>query len=259
MTENQPAAAHLVATSGNRPGEIASFVNVAEQLRASPIPSQELLYNLGLYMPRQALARVLFIHELYKLIVPVHGSVVEFGVRWGQNLALFSSLRGIYEPHNYNRKILGFDTFGGFPSVEAKDGTNPTIRKGAYGVSADWEMVLGGLLAFHEQQSPIAHIRKFELIAGDATHTLPGYLEAHPETIFALVYFDFDLYAPTKACLDAIRPHLTQGSVIAFDELNCAQFPGETMAVRETLGLDRVALRRVAYSPLTSYAVIGRD
>lgn len=34
---------------------------------------------------------------------------MEFGVRWGQNLALFESFRGIYEPYNYNRKIVGFD------------------------------------------------------------------------------------------------------------------------------------------------------
>ena len=256
MSKTQSAAPYLVATSGSPGAEKASFAEVAQHLRTSPIPAGELLYNLGLYLPRQALSRILFMHELYKLIVPVHGSIAEFGVRWGQNLALFSSLRGIYEPHNYNRGILGFDTFSGFPGVDAKDGTNGAIREGAYGVAEDWAKTLEALLAFHEEQSPIAHIRKFELIAGDATQTLPDYLARHPETIFALVYFDFDLYAPTKACLTAIRPHLTRGSVIAFDELNCALFPGETLAVRETLGLDRIALRRVPYSPLTSYAVI---
>ena len=257
MPQSQRATPHLVATSGSPAEEKDSFIQMAERLRASPIPSSELLYNLGLYMPRQALSRVLFIHELYKLIVPVHGSIAEFGVRWGQNLSLFSSLRGIYEPHNYNRKIVGFDTFNGFPSVAAEDGVNPAIRKGAYGVADDWAAMLDEMLVFHERQSPIPHIRKFELVAGDATETLPAYLARQPETIFALVYFDFDLYAPTKACLEAIKPHLTQGSVIAFDELNCATFPGETLAVREVLGLDRVALKRVAYSPLTSYAVIG--
>ena len=36
--------------------------------------------------------------------------VIEFGVRWGANLGLFQSLRGMYEPFNYNRKIVGFET-----------------------------------------------------------------------------------------------------------------------------------------------------
>ena len=54
-----------------------------------PIPQQELLANLGLFLNRQTLARILFMHELYQKIISVHGIVIEFGVRWGQNLALF--------------------------------------------------------------------------------------------------------------------------------------------------------------------------
>ena len=59
--------------------------------------------------------------RIYAEIVPVHGVIMEFGVRWGQNLALFSNLRGIHEPFNYNRRIIGFDTFEGFPAISGKD------------------------------------------------------------------------------------------------------------------------------------------
>lgn len=54
-------------------------------------------------------------------------------------------------------------------------------------------------------------------------------------------------------------PHLTRGSVLGFDELNCGEFPGETVAVREVLGLDRVALRRPAGTGpgLPAYLEIG--
>jgi hypothetical protein len=93
-------------------------------------------------------------------------------------------------------------------------------------------------------------------VQGDATITLPAYLKAHPETLVALAYFDFDLYAPTKACLEAILPHLTKGSVLAFDELNCREFPGETIAVREVLGLAKYAIRRDPSNSLVSYLVI---
>ena len=72
----------------------------------------------------------------------------------------------------------------------------------------------------------------------------------------ALAYFDFDIYTPTRACLEAILPHLTKGSVLAFDELNTPEFPGETLAVREVLGLSRHAIRRDRNNPLTSYLVI---
>ena len=48
----------------------------------------------------------------------------------------------------------------------------------------------------------------------------------------------------------------TRGTVLAFDELNCAEFPGETLALREVLGLSAHALRRDPNTPLASYLVI---
>lgn len=227
---------------------------LAARLRSAAIPDGELLDNLGLYLTRQTLSRILFMQKLYEMIVPVHGVVMEFGVRWGQNMALFSVLRGLYEPFNYNRRVIGFDTFEGFPSVDVEDGA--AVRKGDYAVSAGWKEELESILAFHEQNAPIPHKRKFELVQGDATKTLPAYLAAHPETMIALAYFDFDLYRPTRDCLEAILPYLTKGSVLAFDELNCPEFPGETQAVREVLGLSRYAIRRDPNNPLVSYAVI---
>jgi len=219
------------------------------------IPISELLTNPGLFIRRQVWARLLFMHHLYCSALTVHGVVMDFGTRWGQNMALFSSFRGIYEPHNYSRKLIGFDTFSGFPSVSALDGENPAVSLGGYGVSADWESVLEQILDYHESESPISHIRKFDVIKGDVAETLPAYLKSHPETIVAFAYFDFDLYQPTIDALRAIKPYLTRGSVLGFDELNEPDFPGETIAVREALGLDSIQLRRVPYSPLTSYIV----
>lgn len=227
---------------------------LVDRLRASRIPDGELLDNIGLYLTRQTLSRINFMQMLYQMIVPVHGTIMEFGVRWGQNMALFSTLRGIHEPFNYNRKIIGFDTFEGFPSVAPQDGGG--VQAGDYGVVENWSEELEGILDFHTQNAPIPHKKKHELVKGDATMTLPDYLKEHPETIVALAYFDFDIYKPTHDCLEAILPYLTKGSVLAFDELNTPQFPGETIAVREVLGLSRYAIKRDPSNPLTSYLVI---
>ena len=241
----------LVGSSVN---EQQSKIDLAVRLRSSAIPNAELLDNLGVYMTRQSMSRVLFMHGIYQQILPVHGVVMEFGVRWGQNLSLFSNFRGIHEPYNYTRKLIGFDTFDGFPSVAAEDGS--AVAVGDYAVVPGWEVEVESILGFHEKNAPIPHKRKFELVKGDATVTLPAYLARHPETIIALAYFDFDLYQPTKDCLEAILPHVTQGTVLAFDELNCADLPGETLAVREVLGLSNHAIRRDSSSPLTSYIVL---
>lgn len=239
---------------GSKPSEISGRAEFLQLLKHSPIPDGELLSNLGLYLNRQTLSRILFMHELYQKIISVHGVVMEFGVRWGQNLALYESFRGIYEPYNYNRKIIGFDTFAGFPEIDAKDGDK--VSPGDYGVTQNYEAYLERVLNYHESESPISHKRKYELVKGDATYTIDEYLRAHPETIVALAYFDFDIYLPTKKCLESIRDRLTKGSILAFDELNCPEFPGETLALREVLGTDRYAIRRSPLNPLCSYMII---
>ena len=228
----------------------------AALVRESPIPDAELLLNLGLYLTPQTLSRLLFMDHLYRQILPVQGVVMEFGCRWGQNLSLFSALRGIYEPFNRLRKVVGFDTFEGFPGTAPQDG--PDMAPGMYGVTPDYQRHLQQVLEFQEQESPQAHITKFELVRGDVTRTVDAYLERNPETIVALAYFDLDLYEPTRACLAAIKDRLTIGSVLGFDELNDHATPGETLALKEALGLHRVAVRRFPHNARTSYVVIDR-
>ena len=250
MTSNQ----EIRVLGGSTQSEADRKHAMVEKLRGSRVADGELLDNIGLYLTRQTLSRINFMQDLYRRIVPVHGVIMEFGVRWGQNLALFSNLRGMHEPFNYNRKIIGFDTFEGFPSVAPEDGNR--VQAGDYDVVENWQDELEDILDFHTQNAPIPHKKKHELVKGDATATLPQYLKDHPETIVALAYFDFDLYQPTRDCLEAIIPHLTKGSILAFDELNTPEFPGETIAVREVLGLAHGAIRRDPNNPLTSYVVI---
>jgi hypothetical protein len=168
---------------------------------------------------------------------------------------LFSSLRNIFEPHNYGRRVVGFDTFEGFPAVAPQDGSDSVIKVGALSVAPDYQVYLNEVLAVHERLSPRPELRRFETVKGDIEKTLPGYLEAHPETIVALAYFDMDLYEPTRAALKTIMPYLAKGSVIGFDEVCLREFPGETVALREVLDLSKHAVVRSPYSNHQSYIV----
>lgn len=227
-----------------------------EQFRHCPIPSNEMLQNLGLFLNRQSLSRILFFHELYQKIINVHGVVMEFGVRWGQTLALFESFRGMYEPYNFTRKIIGFDTFSGFTSIHPKDGKDDVMVRGSYAVPRNYKNYLQKILNYHEQESPTSHLKKYRLVKGDASLTIKKYLKENPETIIALAYFDMDLYEPTKSCLQAIKNHLTKGSLIGFDELNRHEFPGETEALKEVLGLSKIRITRSTLMPSASYFVV---
>jgi hypothetical protein len=222
----------------------------------SPIVQDEALNNLGLFINRQNLSRIIFMHDMYQKILDVNGIVMEFGVRWGQNLSLFQNFRGMYEPFNHTRKIVGFDTFNGFPSVDKKDGSSNVATVGSYSVTDKYEEYLSQILNYHEKESPISHLKKYELVKGDASETLEQYLHQHPETIIAMAYFDFDIYEPTKRCLELIKGRLGKGSVIGFDELNFSEFPGETIAFDEVLGISNYKIVRSPITPLPSYIII---
>lgn len=229
-----------------------------EHFRMCPIPDKDIMQNLGLFLSSKNLSRILFMDYIYKQIVDVHGVVIEFGTRWGQNTSLFSALRGIYEPFNRIRKIIGFDTFTGFPSVTKYDNLNCSfMHSGGLSCSEHYEDYLDKVMYFQEQDNPVSHIRKYDIIKGDATKEIYKYLKSFPETIVALAYFDFDIYEPTKKCLEAIKGRLVKGSIVAFDELCDGDSPGETKAVDEVFGLNNIKLKRLPHASRVSYFVYG--
>lgn len=236
--------------------EIKKRKDIYDLLIDNPIPSDQLLDNIGLFIDSKRLSRLLFLNHIYKKIIDLQGVIFDFGTRWGQNAAFFSSLRGIYEPYNRHRKIIAFDTFSGFPKINKKDGSSNLMKKGNVATTQDYEKYLEKILNIHEDLNPLSHIRKFEIIKGDATKTLEKYLKNNPQTIVSLAYFDFDIYEPTKRCLDILLPRLTKGSVIGFDELNDADSPGETIALMESMGLTTYSIKRYRYSTRVSYIVI---
>ncbi|MBT4072984.1 MAG: crotonobetainyl-CoA--carnitine CoA-transferase [Chloroflexi bacterium] len=237
--------------------EDAGRSGLIDALQNCPIPPDQLLSNAGLFLESKNLSRILFMDFLFRSVVDVQGVVMEFGTRWGQNLALFTALRGIYDPFNRHRKIIGFDTFEGFPEISEKDGKSEMMQPGQLALGEGYQDYLEGVLQLHEDLNPLSHIKKFELRAGDATIEVPKYLEEAPETVVALAYFDFDLYEPTKQVLEMIRPRLTKGSVVGFDEVNDPDSPGETLALMETFGLENVTLKRFPHASRVSYFVVG--
>src|SRR5213082_885227 len=90
------------------------FVNCSDSIEAK-------LENFPKYVRRQHLKRFLALYELFKLAMPVKGSVVECGVFRGFGVMAWAKLSAMLEPENLTRRIYGFDTFSGFPEVSTKD------------------------------------------------------------------------------------------------------------------------------------------
>ena len=243
----------LVLSSNSEKDAQAQF---SELLKDSPIPDDELLANLGLFLTSKTMSRILFFNEIYKKIINTHGIIVECGVRWGQTLSILSALRGIYEPFNRHRKIVGFDTFAGFSGVSDKDGDQSNCVDGSFSVSENYEDILDRIMALQETLNPISHLKKYELVKGDASKTIPDYLVRQPETLISLAIFDFDIYTPTKDALEAFKPYFFKGSVLVFDELCDDIFPGETIALREVFDTCELRVERLPTTARISYVVL---
>jgi hypothetical protein len=235
-----------------------SVVNaLCQAFENSRVPLAQRLETFPRHVRRQDLARFLARYEIFKLNLEIHGSVVECGVFAGGGLMTWAQCSSVLEPYNHTRRVIGFDTFSGFPTTHEKDssGTSEYLHKGAFDTSADIIQELNHLASIHDRNRPLGHIPKIELVHGDGCETIPQYLELNPHLLISLLYLDFDLYEPTKAALKHFLPRVVPGGVVAFDELNSAHFPGETVAFIEAAISATGPLRRFAFDPYISYFV----
>lgn len=215
----------------------------------SPLPLEEMLINTGLYTRSSVLSKYFFFGEIYDKIVNIPGNIHVYGTWWGQDVVVLHNLRAIFEPYNFTRKVVGFDTFTGYPDLSDKDALSDTLKEGAYNTSENYIDHLQALLQYHEQENILSHINKFELVKGDILKTLPDYCEKNRHELISLVYIDVALYEPTKAIIQNCLPHLVKGSLIVFDELNAKEYPGETIALKESGLLNTCTVVRSKFLP----------
>lgn len=216
------------------------------------------LRNFPRFVPRQALSLFLAKKLVFDRILNVQGHIVECGVFMGGGVFTWAQLSSIYEPVNHTRRVIGFDTFAGFPSVSPEDRPEEELdtdfHKAVGTYCFEHEEELHECACIHDLNRPIGHIPKVELVKGDATATIPSYVRENPHLVVALLYLDFDIYEPTKAALETFLPRMPKGAVIAFDELNQKQWPGETLAVLESVGIRSLRIERVPFVPQISFA-----
>jgi hypothetical protein len=214
------------------------------------------LENFPKYVRRQHLKRFLAMYEIFKLALPVKGSIVECGVFKGFGVMSWAKLSAMLEPENLTRRIYAFDTFAGFPAVHEKDKTAvANVTPG--GLLADSYDELRALVDEYDKDRFLGHVDKVHLIKGDVTQTIPDFLTSHPHLVVSLLYLDMDLFEPTKAALRHFVPRMPKGALLVFDELDNPMWPGETLAAIEELGLGRIALRRLEWDPYISYAILA--
>ncbi|MCA9232635.1 MAG: class I SAM-dependent methyltransferase [Planctomycetales bacterium] len=215
------------------------------------------LENFPKYVRRQHLKRFLAHYEIFKMALPVKGSVIECGVFRGFGLMSWAKLSTILEPENFTRRIYGFDTFSGFPSIADKDenvvASEVVALPHTGDLASNSKNELEALIEQYDKDRFLGHMDKAHLIEGDACETIPQFVEEHPHLVVSLLFLDFDLYEPTKMALEQFVPRMPKGSILAFDELDNPIWPGETQALIDTLGINNVQIERLPWDPYIGY------
>lgn len=209
------------------------------------------------YATRQSIAKFLTKYELFRQILHINGAIVEAGVLHGGGTLAWAKLSSIFEPTNHTRKVIGFDTFDGFPSIHQKDkkGNDGSLTKVGALKGSTYNSVKKAISIFDENR-PLNHIPKVELVRGDISQTAPKYIKENPHIVVSMLYLDVDLYEPTKVMLQNFLPKMPKGALLVFDQLNAKMFPGETLAVDEIVGLKNLKINRFSFDSYVSYAVL---
>lgn len=214
------------------------------------------LENFPKYVRRQHLKRFLTLYEIYKKLIPVKGSIVELGVFRGFSLTTWAKLSAIMEPENLIRKVYGFDTYEGFPSIHEKDITEEYDHEVGHFYTNVHEELIQLNEVFNKDRF-LGHINKVELIKGDCTKTIPDFLKSNPHLLVGMLFIDLDLYEPTKVALEHFLPRMHKGSILAFDELDNAQWPGETLALLESMDIKGLKIETIPGDPYIGYAILA--
>ncbi len=251
MSEKKPEASGGFRTGGDRESS-REYARIFDESKDN---TEAKLHNFPKYVRRQDMTKLLARYEIFKRVLHTKGSIVECGVFRGAGVMSWGLFSEILEPVDLTRRIYGFDTFAGFPNVSEKD--DNSVRKPSEGdLKADVYDELQSIIKTFDSGRFLGHIDKVKLIKGDASKTIPAFIKQNQHLVVSLLFLDFDLYEPTKIAIENFFPRMPKGSIIAFDEIDNPIWPGETMALLDTLGINRLKIERLDFDPYIGFAVI---
>jgi len=232
-------------------GEDSYFEKLQRLITKYPHDIRHYLDLFSVYTNRRSFIRQLAHYELFKLTIDLPGHYVDFGVYFGKSYFTWHKFLEIFTPTATHKKVIGFDTFMGFPNLAPGDGpSDSTIQKGPGGLSsASFLEEFLDLLDLHNQDA-VLPVGRGTIIQGDICKTFPQWLEQNPEARFCLCNLDMDIYEPTVVVLEACWDRIVPGGVLILDEYATSKWPGETKAWDDfaaNRGLS-ISLKRFSYA-----------
>lgn len=152
-------------------------------------------------------------YELFKRVVDLPGDIVEGGVFKGAGVLYWARLLQVFNPLSA-RRVVGFDTFGGYPDSTSRDHDK---RAGEHFLT-DSNYTGGSPDEILRQASALGLSCRVQLVQGDSTKTIPEYVRTNPGFRIAILNLDFDIFEPTAVALEELYPLVVPGGIIILDE-----------------------------------------
>ena len=139
------------------------------------ITRQEICRNFQIYARRVFLKRFLAHYELFRLTIDLPGDIVELGVYRGASLFSWANFLEIRNMGDRAKRVIGFDNFAGFKTLDAKDGApDPKVGKVTGGFDGGtFDEQLHDAIAIYDQDRFIGYKPRVIIVKGDIEVVLP--------------------------------------------------------------------------------------
>lgn len=189
----------------------------------------------------------------YLVNAELPGDYAEFGVFEGKTFGYCANLFGPLFPH---MRFLAFDSFRGLPELTGID-TENDFSSGFY--KGQFACTEAQFLKNVEDAAPGLDMKRVITVPGWFDQTLtPETARKHQINKLSCLWIDCDLYESTVPILKFIRPLLSVGTIILFDDWRCYRnLPdyGQQRACKEWLDNDRP----LSLAPFISFGFHGQS
>lgn len=170
----------------------------------------------------------------------------------------WANLSAALEPYNYNCRVIGLDTFAGYPSISEHDinKARESEQKKVGGFYSDSYDDLKESISIFDMDRPLGHIPKVELVKGDITRTAHQYVADNPHLLVRVLSITTNIHDPIKESIRAFVPRMPKGSALIIDSLNSDIYPGASLALIEELGLSDLRFITPASCCNLNYAIL---
>lgn len=186
-----------------------AYIEISESFNSRKASNSRISWDLRLFT---------FLNKIDK-----EGDIVEIGVASGRSLAFILLTCQILKKNN---KVIGLDTFEGFPESSIFDKLNPRMTHTSY-KKYTIEYVQDYLAGITKLSTQV--ISKLTLIKG----LVPESFYSHSFNQISLLHLDCDLYECHKESLYYLFDYFRDGTYILLDDYCEKKWPGVKIAVDE--------------------------